>query len=141
MKRLFGSSENAEFVDDGAERISPDLPFELQSKMLDQLTTVSVAGAGLAITLIGSILKDAPPAVWISVILFGLAAVTAVGANIRLIGGLFSRKAVLKRSKLDVSITMTLIGAAAGFLSMDVYSVTKKGETKPTAAVEAKQNS
>jgi hypothetical protein len=129
LARIFGRAKGGTPLTTDDERpcdVSADLPYELQSKMLDQLTTVSVAGAGLAITLIGSLLQHAPRQVWISVVLFGLAALTAVGGNIRLIEGTFQRHPVLCRSKRDVSITMALIGAAAGFLSMDIYAETNR---------------
>ena len=112
----------AQAVVERTEEITADLPYELQSKMFDQLTTVGVAGAGLAITLIGSLLRDAPADTWMSVVLFGLAAITAVSGNVRLINGLFSRKAVVRRSKVDVALAMALIGAGAGWLSMSIFA-------------------
>ena len=36
--------------------------------MFDQLAAISLGGAGLTVTLIGSILKDAPGIVWLSVV-------------------------------------------------------------------------
>lgn len=124
MKKFLHSLWNtvSDAGDDRVENISADLPYELQSKMFDQLATVSVAGAGLAITLIGSLLRNASQEVWLSVIFFCLAAVSAVGGNKRLINGLFGRRPTLRRSKLDVSVTMMLLGVAAGVLSMSVYS-------------------
>ena len=59
---------------------------------------------------------------------------TAVGGNVRLIEGIFQRRAVLRRSRLDVSLTMLLIGAAAGFLSMSTYSQSARTPTKPVEA-------
>jgi len=108
-------------VNERLEGVSADLPYELQSKMFDQLATVSVAGAGLAVTLIGSLLRKAPPEVWFSVVFFGIAALTAVSGNIRLIEGVSSRRPILRRSKLDMSIAMALIGAASGVLSVSIY--------------------
>lgn len=125
----------ADGVDERFEGVSADLPYELQSKMFDQLATVSVAGAGLAITLIGSLLRNTASEVWFSVIFFGLAAVTAIGGNIRLIDGLFRRRPVLRRCKLDVALAMALIGAAAGSLSMSVYTDDKPS---PKQAVSIK---
>ena len=131
LRRLFERRDRRLPDDIGNERpteVSPDLPYELQSKMLDQLATVSVAGAGLAITLIGSLLQGAPRSVWVSVIFFGLAALTAVGGNVRLIDGISQRKPVWRRSKLDVQVTMAMIGAAAGFLSMEIYAGSKRAQ-------------
>ena len=141
MQRLLRRSDRESADDVRNERpaeVSPDLPYELQSKLLDQLATVSVAGAGLAITLIGSLLQGAPGSVWISVIFFGLAALTAVGGNVRLIDGIFNRKAVLRRSRLDVQFAMAMIGAAAGFLSMEIYSQSNRSSQRPQAVQEGK---
>lgn len=122
MRRSVSRAKADDAITERPEDISADLPYELQSKMLDQLATVSVAGTGLAITLIGSVLQTASRDVWVSVALFGLAAVTAVGGNVRLIEGIALRRPVLQRSRFDISMTMTLIGAAIGYLSLVVYS-------------------
>ena len=140
MRRLLRRSDRELAEEVSQERpaeVSPDLAYELQSKLLDQLATVSVAGAGLAITLIGSLLQGAPGSVWISVIFFGLAALTAVGGNVRLIDGIFHRKAVLRRSRLDVQVAMAMIGAAAGFLSMEIYSQSSRSPKRAEAAQQA----
>ncbi|WP_347302689.1 hypothetical protein V5740_11875 [Croceibacterium sp. TMG7-5b_MA50] len=137
MKRLFRRASAApDEADEPFAPVSADLPYELQSKMLDQLTTVSVAGVGLAITLIGSLLRGASHDVWLSVAFFGLAAITAVSGNIRLIEGTFQQRAVLRRSKRDVSLVMTFIGVAVGFLSMSIYDAASKADGAVTA-VEA----
>jgi hypothetical protein len=47
-------------VEERLGEVSADLPYELQSKMFDQLTALGLAGAGLTVTLIGSLLRDAP---------------------------------------------------------------------------------
>lgn len=139
VRRLLRRSDGQSAEEIGHERpaeVSPDLAYELQSKLLDQLATVSVAGAGLAITLIGSLLQGAPRSVWISVIFFGLAALTAVGGNVRLIDGIFHRKAVLRRSRLDVQLAMAMIGAAAGFLSMEIYAQSSRSSQPAQAGRE-----
>jgi hypothetical protein len=101
---------------------SADLAYELQSKMFDQLATVGIAGAGLAVTLIGSVLQDEPNDVWLSVVFFGIAAVTAISGNQRLVDGLTVRQPCLRRAKRDMQIALTLIGVAIGWLSMSVYA-------------------
>src|SRR4051794_14835536 len=103
------------------EEVSADLPYELQSKMFDQLAGVSIAGAGLTVTLIGSVLKDAPGIVWISVIEFGLAAFVATTGNLKLIERLFERKETMKSSRIATLAAIALIGAAIGSLGMSVY--------------------
>lgn len=122
-------------VEERLDQVSADLPYELQSKMFDQLAAVGIAGAGLAVTLIGSLLRDAPPIVWIPVILFGLAALFAVSGNNNLIDGLFRQRPTLRRSKLYVGAAVGLIGMAIGSLSMSVYHDGKRGpgEARPAA--------
>ncbi|MHA6719230.1 hypothetical protein ACX40Y_07215 [Sphingomonas sp. RS6] len=120
LRRLFRRNQSLPdpIGNERHEAVSPDLAYELQSKLLDQLATVSVAAAGLAITLIGSLLQESSRAVWITVVFFGLAAMTAIGGNVRLIDALAERKPVLHRCKRDVQLALGMIGAAAGFLSM-----------------------
>lgn len=125
-------------VDERLEAVSADLPFELQSKIFDQLATVSIAGAGLGVTLIGSLLQNASRFVWLSVVFFGLAAITAVGGNNKLIDGLFRRRSVLRRSRVDVQLTMGLIGMAIGILSMTIYAEGKRLPT-PSAIAQPKR--
>jgi hypothetical protein len=118
-RRLGGDVTEAEESVDG---LSVDLAYELQSKMFDQLATVSLAGAGLTVTLVGSVLRDAPRDVWLSVVLFVMAAVTAVGGNQKLIDSLSRRQPSMRRSKRDVQIALTFIGVAIGWLSMSIYA-------------------
>ena len=82
------------------EGVSPDLPYELQSKMFDQLAAMSLAGAGLTVTLIGSTLRGAPGVVWLAVIEFGIAALVCVTANVKLIEGLLKKDVSRARTKL-----------------------------------------
>jgi hypothetical protein len=122
-----------EGVEERVEEVSADLPYELQSKMFDQLAAVGIGGAGLAVTLIGSLLKTAPPIVWLSVVLFGAAAMFALTGNSHLIDGLFLRRPSLKRSKLYVAIATGLIGMAIGVLSASIF-IDGQREARETAA-------
>ena len=108
-------------VEERLEDVTADLPYELQSKMFDQLATVSIAGAGLSVTLIGSLLRDASPIVWLSVIMFGLAAMFAISGNNHLIEGLIRKRPTLRRTKTYVGLATGLIGMAIGILSMSIY--------------------
>ena len=113
---------------------SADLAYELQSKLFEQLATVSLGGAGLSITLAGSILRGSP-LVWISVIEFGIAALIALSASQGLIGHLFDRKPTRKRSTLMTGLCMMLIGMGVGSLGAAVYLAsdvaTSTGATAP----------
>jgi membrane associated rhomboid family serine protease len=128
FSRRNGSAISEIDADERVNDVSVDLAYELQSKMFDQLATVSVAGAGLAVTLIGSMLRDAPRDVWLSVVFFGLAAITAVGGNQKLIEGLSKRQPSMQRSRMSIQITMALVGMATGWLSMSVYSDAKRSQ-------------
>jgi hypothetical protein len=134
----FWRKRAADVVDERLEEVSADLPFELQSKIFDQLATVSIAGAGLSVTLIGSLLQNESGVVWLSVVLFGFAAVTAVTAvsgNNRLIEGLFQRRPILRRTKRDVQMAMGQIGMAVGILCMGIYH---EGQNAPARVASSK---
>jgi len=108
-------------VDERLNDVSADLPYELQSKMFDQLAGLAVAGAGLTVTLIGSLLREAPPVVWLSVVEFTLAAFVAITGNNQLIDGLFRKKPSLRRGRIMTLVSLGLISMAIGSLSMSVY--------------------
>ena len=102
------------------ESISPDLPFELQSKLIDQLATMGVAGAGLVITLRGSLLQDASNLIWLAAIEFGLAALIALIAQVHLIEGLFARRLKSQRTRLMTLAAIVLMGMGVGSLGTSV---------------------
>jgi hypothetical protein len=123
---------------DANERIaetSADLAYELQSKMFDQLTTVGIGGAGLVVTLIGSVLQNAPNNIWLSVILFGLAAITAISGNQKLVEDLTDHQPCLRRSARDVKIASMLIGMAIGWLSLTVYAQSDRQSSASNSVV------
>ena len=103
------------------EGTSADLPYELQSKLYDQLAAISIGGAGLTVTLIGSVLARAPGIKWLAVIEFGLAALAAITANISLIQNLFDGRDGRSRYKWMTGLCVLLMGMAVGSLSMSVY--------------------
>ncbi|NBB23531.1 hypothetical protein GVM20_00140 [Porphyrobacter sp. SLTP] len=135
MTRLFDRRKTIEPDQmEKVEDVSADLPYELQSKMFDQLATVAIAAAGLSVTLIGSLLRDSPPTVWLTVAAFAIAAMTSVSGNVMLIENLSRRQPALKKSKVQTQLAIGLIGAGAGFLSMEIYSA---GEATPAPQSEA----
>ena len=119
--------------------ISPDLPYELQSKMFDQWAAFSLGGAGLTVTLIGSSLRNAPAIVWLAVVEFAIAALVCMAANINLINSLFSGTASHSRSRLMTAIASILIGMGIGSLAMSVYIDGQSGAhtAKRTSAATA----
>jgi hypothetical protein len=120
MRERWQESFGTNVVED-VSRVSADLPYELQSKMFDQLAALGLGGAALTVTLIGSVLRGASPVIWLPVIAFGLAAMFAVTGNIRLIDGLFGGRPTFVRSKIYTAVTVALIGVALGALCMGVY--------------------
>lgn len=119
------------------EEVSADLPYELQSKIFDHTATVAIAGAGLSVTLIGSVLQHAPPTVWISVVAFGAAAYTAGAGNSALVEGLFRRQPTLKRSKNFQALAGMFLGVAIGVLSYSVYVTGEQRAEAPPAVARA----
>lgn len=114
------------------EETSADLAYELQARLFEQLATVSLGGAGLAITLAGSILRNSP-LVWIAVIEFGVAALLAVSAHQGLIGKLFDRKPTRKRSTVMTGVCMMLIGMGVGSLGTAVFLVSERAAATVSA--------
>ncbi len=112
------------------DAISADLPYELQSKLFDQLATMGVAGAGLVITLRGSLLADASPIVWMGAVEFGIAALCALAAQVSLIEGLFARKSVMRSARVMTIAAAVLIGMGVGTVGMSVFVEGKAPQTK-----------
>ena len=126
----------ASFPDERIAQVSPDLAYELQARIFDQTATGALAGAGLSVTLIGSVLNDAPPTIWGSVVCFAAAAYVAGAGNTALVEGLFSGKPVLKRLKLYQVMAGLFMGMAIGVLS---YSVFVTGQQRTADAQVATQ--
>jgi hypothetical protein len=101
--------------------VSADLPYELQSKLFEQLATLGVAGAGLVITFKGSILRDASALIWMGAIEFGAASLIALAAQIGLIEGLLSRRLSRRRIQLMTISAVVLIGMGVGTLGTSVF--------------------
>jgi uncharacterized membrane protein len=117
---------------DGSD-VSADLPYELQSKLFEQLATMGVAGAGLVITLKGSILSEASALIWMGAVEFGLAALVALSAQMGLIEGLMARKVSRRQNQIMTILAVVLIGMGVGTLGTSVLL-----EGKPAKAAAAK---
>ena len=102
------------------EETSADLAYELQAKLFEQLTTVSLGGLGLTITLSGTILSGAR-LTWMSSVEFGIAALIAISAQQDRIGHLFDRRATRKRSVQMTRWCLIFVGMAAGSLATAVF--------------------
>jgi hypothetical protein len=114
-------SESApEDEQEAVARVSPDLPYEIQSKLFEQLAAAGVAGAGLTITLVGTILKGSF-LIWLATVEFTMAAVVALSGQTKLIEALAAGKPVWKVVRMITMIAMVLIGMGIGSLAMSVY--------------------
>ena len=102
------------------EETSADLAYELQAKLFEQLTTVSLGGLGLAITLSGTILSGTR-LTWMSSLGFAIAALIAISAQQELIDHLFDRRAARTRTKLMMRLCLIFVSMAAGSLATAVF--------------------
>lgn len=118
--------------------VSADLAYELQAKMFEQLAAISAAGAGLTITLIGSILRGASPIIWLAVIEFAIAALVALMAQQQLVEGLFSRQATRRKARTMTLITIILIGMGIGSLGASVLLEGNTGRQAEARAAASK---
>lgn len=100
---------------------STNLAYELQSKLFEQLAAMGVAGAGLVITLKGSILSGASGLIWIATAEFALGAFVAFGAQLILIEGLFAANLSRRRLQIMLIIAVLLIGMGICSLGMSVF--------------------
>jgi len=110
-------------LEEPIERIvetSADLAYELQARLFEHLGTMSLGGAGLAITLAGSLLRGSS-LVWLAVIEFGLAALIALSAQRALIGRLHARNPARKPANTMTMLCMVLIGMGVGSLGFTVF--------------------
>ena len=107
-------------VDERLGEISPDLPYELQFRAFEQLTNIGIGGAGITITLVGGLLKNSGPYVWLAAIEFLVGALVALSAQSAVIEHLFARKAFRKKARMLTAIATVLIGMGVGSLTMSV---------------------
>jgi hypothetical protein len=121
--------------DDPHEGVSPDLPYELQSKLFEQLAAVSLGGAGLTVTLIGSVLRSAHGFVWLPVIEFGVAACNV--ANIGLIQGLLEGVDRRAQSKWLTALAVLFMAMGTGSLATAVYIDARHSAAPAKTAVQA----
>ncbi|QIL03114.1 hypothetical protein G7078_10210 [Sphingomonas sinipercae] len=124
-------------MDEQQDGVSADLPYELQSKMFDQLAGMSIAAAGLTVTLISSILQRAPGIIWMAVVEFGLAAFIALSGNITMIEAIFTKRPSLKRSKVITMVVLLLMGMGTGTLAMSVYLESRNDRLVAPSAAKA----
>jgi hypothetical protein len=110
--------------------VSADLAFELQSKLFDQLAGMGLAGAGLVITLAGSILQG-KPLIWLAAVEFGLVAIVSLTAQQHLIEGIFRRSPTRRRSRIMTGLAILLLGMGVGSLGASVFLLSPAHEPPP----------
>ena len=112
---------------------SADLPHTLQFQTFNQVATLSTAGAGLAITLAGSLLSDFTLPIWLAVFCFALSALLCLIAQIsgveKLFDGLPSR--IVLRNYALAAIFLMAIGIGA--LGSGVFIASLQGDPSPRA--------
>ncbi|MFN3667885.1 MAG: hypothetical protein ACK4VY_01100 [Brevundimonas sp.] len=94
---------------------SADVPHTLQFQTFSQVATLSTAGAGLAITLAGSILSDFKLPIWIAVLCFSLSALISLVAQVAGVEAMFLRRpsrAMLRNYALG-AVTFMAVGIGA----------------------------
>lgn len=90
------------------------------SKYFDLLASFGIGGAGLAITLAGSILKAQPIYALMAAAECGVAAILSLNGQSRLIADLFAKGEFLKRIKALAGGAAALIGMGVGTLAASV---------------------
>jgi len=97
------------------DKSSRALAHDFQFRTLEQLANVSLGGAGVTITLIGGLLKNVGPFVWIATAEFAIGALAALLGEIELTNRLLEGK--------DPARAKYYIMAAVFFLAMGVGSL------------------
>ena len=98
-----------------ADRQSRDLAHDFQFRTLEQLTNLSLGGAGVSITLIGGLLKNVGPFVWLATAEFGIGAFAALIGQVDMTNRMLAAK--------DPSRAKYYTMAAVFFLAMGVGSL------------------
>ena len=119
------------------QTISSDLPYELQSKMFEQLAAAGVAGAGLTITLVGTILEGSF-LIWLATIEFAHAGMVALSGQKQLIEGIAANQPLWRKTRVITVIAVLLIGMGVGSLAMTVYFEGKQQVRSDARAVTAR---
>jgi hypothetical protein len=94
---------------------SRDLAHDLQFRTLEQLGNLSLGGAGVTITLIGGLLKNVGPFVWMATAEFAIGALAALLGEVDLTNCLLQEK--------EPTRTKNYTMAAVFFLAMGVGSL------------------
>ena len=99
---------------------SRDLAHDLQFRTLEQLGNLSIGGAGVTITLIGGVLKNVGPLVWMATVEFGIAALAALLGEIDLTNHLLQGEEPT-RTKNYTLTAIFLLSMGVGSLATSVF--------------------
>lgn len=97
-----------------------EFAYEIQLRLFEQLTTIGVAGTGVIITLMGTVLKDGGIIGWIAVVWFALAAVLAIAGQFSMTQLTDFSQPPPKRLRLLAQVAVFLIGMGMGALGGSV---------------------
>jgi hypothetical protein len=103
-----------------ADGRSRDLAHDFQFRTLEQLTNLSLGGAGVTVTLIGGILKNVGPFVWIATVEFAIGAFAALVGQIDLTNMLLAGKKP-ERSRYYVMAAVFFLAMGVGSVSTSVF--------------------
>jgi hypothetical protein len=104
----------------GGDKNSRDLAHDFQFRTLEQLTNLSLGGAGVTVTLIGGILKNVGPFVWLATVEFAIGAFAALVGQIDLTNMLLAGKNP-ERSKYYVMAAVFFLAMGVGSVSTSVF--------------------
>jgi len=101
-------------------RRSRDLAHDLQFRTLEQLTNLGIGGAGVTITLIGGVLKNVGPFVWLATLEFGVAAFAALLGQIDLTNKVLEDKEPTHTKRYTMT-AIFLLAMGVGSLATSVF--------------------
>ncbi len=108
-----------------------DILHTLQFQTFSQVATLSTAGAGLAITLAGSILSTFILPIWIAVFCFSLSAVLCLVAQIAGVEKLFDRQPTRTLLRNYALMAVFLMATGIGALGSGVFLAGRVSPSEP----------
>lgn len=110
----------AETDEETHNKPSRDLAHDLQFRTLEQLANLSIGGAGVTITLIGGLLKNVGPFVWIATFEFGIGALAAIMGEVDLTNHVLEGKTPT-RTKYYTMAAIFFLSMGVGSLATSVF--------------------
>jgi hypothetical protein len=114
------ASSHEETAAETRARTSRDLAHDLQFRTLEQLTNLGVGGAGVTITLIGGVLRNLGPFVWIATVEFGITAFAALLGQVDLTNNVLLNKEPT-RTRNYTMVAVFFLAMGVGSLATSVF--------------------